>query len=133
MFANTVLVLSALVGNTIYVNYVPKTHSAEICINKNNADIKHKYCKIMEITNINGTTMWYKRIDDDYLMSSSYFMINYMYPNKTTINSKWNILTQKNMFEYSSILYLTISCFAFIFVMYLSIAYFLWKINTFLN
>lgn len=134
MIANTVLTLFALVGNTIYVNYIPKTHVAEICVNVTKASVKTEYCEIMKIININGTVMWYYQLDDEFRSSTSYFKIKYTYPNKTIISSKWIVLTKQDETHCNNFinLFVTISCFMLIALMYTHILFFLWKINTFL-
>lgn len=137
MIANAVLVLSAIIGNIIYVNYVPKTYIAEICLNTNKSD-NFEYCETMKIANVNGSTMWYHQLHNKYTSSIHYFKIKYIYPNKTIINSEWRVLTQQNQFHcdnlsYSHYLYVTLLCFALIYVMYFSILLFLWKIYKFLH
>lgn len=131
MIVSTVLVLTALVGNTIYVNYIPKTYSSQICFTNNISDIQ-PYCELMKIILINGTTMWYTKVDDKYLNSQSYFIVKYQYPNKTTINSEWKVLTQKDNLGITSNLYIIICFFVLICTMFLLISYFFWKIKSFL-
>lgn len=135
MIANTVLTLSALVGNIVYVNYVPKSHAAEICVNSTLSNVKTEYCEIMKIAYLNGSTMWAHQLDDVIMHSTSYFKINYSYTNKTVISSKWRVLTQQNELHCNNFinLLITISCFTVIVSMYLYILYFLWKINAFLR
>jgi hypothetical protein len=135
MIVNTVLVLSAIVGNMIYVNYIPKTQSAEICLTTHKLDNNFECCEKMKIANINGSTMWYYQLDNKYISTTSYFMIKYEYSNRSIINSKLSILTQKNQShcDFFNNFYTILVCFAFIYIMYTSIIYFLWKIYRFLQ
>lgn len=92
MIVTKVLALSTLVGNILYVNYVPKTYSAEICLSTNEFIIQPENCQLMNITKINGSTMWFHKIHNS---TKNYFMIKYKYPNQTVISSDWHILTQQ--------------------------------------
>lgn len=110
---SSLIVLTALVGSTLFVSYVPKLKEAQVCLSDKKTETSDCYVPL-KLSNLNNSyPVLIHSIDKIRLTYNNYFKAKYFFYDNKTLSSDWielptNQKTCNYTFCYMFIISLTI-------------------------
>lgn len=122
---SSVIILTALVGSTLFVSYIPKVREAHICLSENNTPEKSECYLPMKLTHLNACCpVFTHKFDNGSLSYNNYFKIKYFFGNNSNITSEWMRL-EKNTVCSCTVCYISLSLLIILNVLFVIIL--IWK------
>lgn len=131
----SLVVLSALVGNILFVSYIPRVKEAYVCLSENKTETTGCYTPL-KMSNFNNLSypVFSGTVDSSRLTSNNYFKIKYLFLTNTTLFSDWmEMPTNQTPCDLTScyVSLILLSLLSIIFVTVICLIYFYYKRNNY--